>query len=728
MLWGNGIMSRHPMLVVVLVVALGALTASSSPAGPMTQQTPSAAGARVNPLLAPSPLPFGAPPFDKIQDADFRPAFETAMKAHLDEVAAIAADTAAPTFDNTLVALEKSGRLLTRVSLVFNGLASANTNPTLQALKEEVAPKLAAHEDAILLNGVLFKRVEAVHASRASLGLNAEALRLVEYYYQRFMRAGARLSEADKARLKALNEQDAALSARFTNQLMAAAKAAALVTGNAAELAGLSTDELDAAAAGAKARGLDGKFLVPLLNTTQHPMLPSLKNRATREQLFLAAWTRAERGDANDTRETVAKLADIRARRAELLGYPSFAAWVLEDQMAGKPAAVDQFFSRLVGPATANARAEARDIQALIDQQGGGFTLAPWDWDFYAEQVRKARYDLDNAALAPYLELDRVLKDGVFYTAHELYGMTFTERHDIPVFQKDVRVFEVFDHDGSSLALFYCDYFARDNKNGGAWMDNFAVQAKLLGSKPVVFNVANFVKPAAGQPALLSFDDVLTLFHEFGHALHGIFADATYPSLSGANVARDFVELPSQFNEHWALDPKVLAHYAVHRETGAPMPKELADKITKAATFNQGYSLTEVLEAASLDMQWHSLPVGAAVKDVDAFESAALRKAGLELAEVPPRYRSSYFLHIWANGYAAGYYAYLWAEMLDNDAFAWFSEHGGLTRANGDRFRRMILSRGNVGDYAKLYREFRGQDPGIEHMLKRRGIVATPER
>ncbi len=694
----------------------------------MTSQA-APAGARVNPLLAPSPLPFGAPRFDRITDADFRPAFETAMKAHQEEVAAIAANPAAPTFENTLVALEKSGQALTRVSLVFNGLSSANTNQTLQALQEEVAPKLAAHDDAILLNTQLFKRVEAVYEQRASLKLTDEQVRLAEYYYRRFVRAGARLSDPDKARLKALNEQDASLSARFVNQLLAATKAGALVASEPADLVGLSKDDLGTAAAAAAARGLQGQWLIPLQNTTQQPMLASLKNRATRERLFNASWTRTERGDANDTRETITKLADLRTRRAQLLGYPNFAAWVLEDQMAKTPAAVEQFLSRLVGPATANARAEARDIQALIDQQRGGFTLAPWDWDFYAEQVRKAKFDLNNEALAPYFELDRVLRDGVFYAAQQLYGITFTERHDIPVYQKDVRVFEVFDKDGSSLALFYCDYFARDNKNGGAWMDNFGIQSKLLGGKPVVFNVGNFTKPAAGQPALLTFDDVQTMFHEFGHALHGIFANATYPSLSGAAVARDFVELPSQFNEHWALDPKVLSHYAVHRVTGQPMPNDLADRITRAATFNQGYSLTEVLGAASLDMRWHSLPVGAPpVKDVDAFEVEALRKAALDVAAVPPRYRSSYFLHIWANGYWSGYYAYLWAEMLDNDAYAWFKENGGLTRANGDRFRQMILSRGNVGDYAKLYREFRGKDPSIEYMLKRRGIVPPTER
>jgi peptidyl-dipeptidase Dcp len=716
-------MLRSMALVLAGAIVVGAVSVSTWSEGPMTTtQTPTPAGARSNPLMSQSALPFGAPPFDKIQDGDFKPAFEAGMKAQLDEIAAIANNPAPPMFDNTLVALEKSGQLLTRVGLIFNGLSSANTNPTLQALQEEVAPKLAAHRDAIFLNDKLFKRIEAVHARRASLGLDAGSLRLVEYYDKRFVRAGARLSDADKTTLKALNEQDAALSAKFMNQLLAAAKAGALVTSNVAELAGLSNDDLQSAALAAKARGFDGQWLIALQNTTQQPKLSSVTNRATRERLFNASWTRAERGDANDTRETVAKLAVLRARRASLLGYPSHAAWSLEDQMAGTPAAVGQFLSRLVPPATANARNEARDIQAVIDQQHGGFTLAPWDWDFYAEQVRKARYDLNNAALAPYFELNRVLQDGVFYTAHELYGLTFKERHDIPVYQTDVRVFEVFDHDGTSLALFYCDYFKRDNKNGGAWMDNFTQQSTLLGGRPVVYNVGNFAKPAPGQPALLSYDDVTTVFHEFGHALHGIFANSKYPTLSGANVARDFVELPSQINEHWALDPKVLSHFAIHYQTGKPMPQDLADKVRKAATFNQGYSLTEVLSAAELDMIWHSLPASSPAQDVDAFETAALKKAGVDFAPVPPRYRSSYFLHIWANGYDAGYYAYLWAEMLDNDAFEWFTEHGGLTRANGDRFREMILSRGNVGDYAKLYREFRGKDPSIEPMLKRRGI------
>ena len=714
-------MPRRLLSVIVVAAAFCAVQPSSMTA--MTPQAPTPSAARENPLMKPSPLPFGAPAFDQIRDADFKPAMEAGIKAELEEISAIAASSSAPTFENTLVALEKGGVLLRRVSLILNALASANTNPTIQALQEELAPKLAALDDAIFLNEKLFARVEAVYKARASLKLDAESARLLDFYHQRFVRAGARLAPADKTALKALNEQEASLSAKFMNQLLAATKAGALVVSDVSELAGLSKDEIEAASIAAKSRDLDGRWVLPLRNTTQQGALASLTSRATREQLFRASWNRAERGDANDTRQTISTLASLRAKKAKLLGYPTFAAWVLEDQMAKTPEAADAFLTRLIPPATANARREAADIQALIDAQKGGFQLAPWDWDFYAEQVRKAKFDLDSNAVSQYLELDRVLRDGVFFAAQELYGLSFRERRDLPVFQKDVRVFDVIDHGGSPLALFYLDPFARDNKNGGAWMDNFVIQSKLLGTKPVVFNCANVAKPAPGQPVLLSFDDVSTLFHEFGHALHGMFADQQYPSLSGTAVARDFVELPSQFNEHWALDPTVLAHYAKHHKTGEPMPQALADKLKQAATFNQGYSLTEILGAAVLDMRWHSLPAGSAEQPVDPFEAGVLEKAGLNLPQVPPRYRSSYFLHIWANGYEAGYYAYLWAEMLDNDAYQWFVDHGGLTRANGDRFRNLILSRGNAGDYAKLYRDFRGQDPSIEPMLRRRGIT-----
>ncbi len=710
---------------VLALTALGSSPALADDQAPTDAPQPP----RTNPFFSPSPLPFQAPQFDRIQDADFKPALEEGMRQQKAEVEAIASNPEPATFANTLVALEKSGQLLGRVNNVFNALTGANTDPELQALREEMAPKLAAHRDAIYLNGKLFDRIQALYEKRAELKLDPESERLLEYDYKEFVQAGAKLSPADKAKLSELNAEEATLSARFTNQLLAANKAGALVITDKSDLAGLSDSALAAAAQAAADRGLKDAWVLPLQNTTQQPALQSLSNRATREKLFEASWMRTEHGNADDTRAIVQRLTEIRADKAALLGFDTYAAWKLQDQMAKTPQAVDDFLARLVPPATAKARQEAADIQAQIKADGADFTLAPWDWDFYAEQVRKARFDLDESQIRPYFELDNVLRNGVFYAANQLYGLTFTERHDLPVYNPDVRVFEVHDADGSPLALFYCDYFARDNKSGGAWMSNFVDQSKLLGTKPVVYNVANFTKPAPGQPALLSWDDVTTMFHEFGHALHGMFADTTYPSLSGTSVARDFVELPSQINEHWALYPQVFAHYAVHYKTGEPMPADLVAKIKKAATFNQGYALTELLEAASLDMAWHTLGADSPQQDVDHFEKSALEKAGLALAAVPPRYRSSYFAHVFGGGYAAGYYAYLWAEMLDNDAYAWFGEHGGLTRANGQRFRDMILSRGNTEDLATMYRAFRGRDPEIGPMLEHRGLpTTTPQR
>ena len=714
-------MSFRALLVCCEILAVSIVWAADAFAG---QSVPigSASVAPVNPLLAPRRLPFQAPPFDEIKDSDFAPAFAEGMKQQIVEVVSIANNTAPPTFDNTLVALERSGQTLSRVSMVFNALTSANTNDALQKLLEEIAPKLSAHQDAISLNGKLFDRIKTLYNARGQLHLAPEAERLLEYQYQQFVMAGALLSESDKARVKKLNEDDASLSAKFTNQLLAAAKDAALVVNNQDDLAGLSRAELDAAADAAKDRRLGGRWLITLSNTTQQPALESLARRSTREQLFNASSTRAERGDANDTRATIGRLSEIRAEKARLLGFPSFAAWRLQDQMAKTPDRVRRFLDDLVPAATEKARTEAADIQSLIAQQHGDFRLEPWDWDFYAAQVRKARFDVDVNQIRPFFELNRVLQDGVFYAAHELYGITFKERHDFPVYHPDVRVFEVFDKSGSNLGLVYFDYFRRDNKNGGAWMDTLVVQSRLLGTRPVVYNVANFAKPATGQSALITFDDVTTMFHEFGHALHGLFADQQYPTLSGTAVARDFVEFPSQFNEHWALDPKVLAHYARHAQTGEPMPKELVDRIKRAATFNQGYALTELLAAAELDLAWHTLAAPSGTPDVDRFEAAALASTHLDLPQVPPRYRSSYFLHIWANGYAAGYYAYLWTEMLDDDAFGWFEEHGGLTRANGRRFRDLVLSKGNTEDYAKVFRDFRGRDPSVDPMLVHRGL------
>lgn len=698
---------------------MGIVTSCNSNHG----SAPGADSSSTNPLLTKSTLPYEAPPFDKIKDSDFKPALEQGMTEQLAEMQKIADNPDAPTFDNTLVAMEKSGELLTRAGRVFNVLTSANTDSTLQKIQEEEAPKLAAHQDAIYLNAKLFARVKAIYDSRASLKLDAESMRLTEYYYQQFEKAGANLSDPDKAKLKELNQEEASLSAKFNNKLLAAAKAGALTINDTTALAGLSQGEKDALAQNAKANKMDGKWLIALQNTTQQPLLQSLSNRDTREKLFDASWNRAERSDSNDTRSTIVRIAQIRAQKAKLLGFPNYAAWNLQDQMAKTPEAVDKFFAELVPASVAKAKKEGADIQALIDKQKGGFKLQPYDWNFYSEQVRKQKFNLDDNEVKPYFELNKVLQDGVFYAANQLYGLTFKERHDIPVYQKDVRVFDVIDKDGTELGLFYCDYFKRDNKNGGAWMDNMVGQSKLLGTKPVIYNVCNFTKPAPGQPALISFDDVTTMFHEFGHGLHGLFASQQYPSLSGTNVARDFVEFPSQFNEHWASYPQVFKHYAVHYKTGQPMPQELVDKIKKSATFNQGYALTEIIAAAALDMQWHELPADAPLQDADKFETAALTKTGLNLPEVPPRYRSSYFLHIWANGYQAGYYAYLWTEMLDDDAYSWFTENGGLTRANGQRFRDMILSRGNTIDYGKMFKDFRGHDPDIKPMEEKRGLL-----
>jgi peptidyl-dipeptidase Dcp len=696
-----------------------ALTAIALAGGAAGAQT--AAFGPANPFYEASSLPFQAPPFDRIKDSDYQPAIDAGLAQLLNEANAIAGNPARPTFDNTLVALEKSGQLLNRVMFVFNCVTSANTDDDLQKVKNYEAPRLAANNDAIFLNSRLFARVKSVYDQRASLHLDPESLKLADWYYQQFVHAGANLSDSDKEKLKKLNEEDSTLSNQFMTRLLAGTKDAAYSTTNAAMLAGLNPAQLDGAARTAQDRKQQG-WVVSLQNTTEQPDLASLTNRDTRHTLFENSWNRTERGDANDTRSTIARLAQLRAQKAALLGYPSYAAWTLTDQMAKTPQTALHFVDALVPATRAKAASEANDIQALIDAQHGGFKLEPWDWNFYSEQVRKAKYDLDESEVKPYFELNNVLQDGVFYAAQQLYGLTFKERHDIPVYQPDVRVFEVFDADSKPLALFYCDYFKRDNKNGGAWMDVLINQSRLLGTLPVIYNVANFEKPAPGQPALLSFDDVTTMFHEFGHGLHGMFADTKYPNLSGTQVARDFVEFPSQFNEHWASDPEVFRHFARNYKTGEPMPAELAAKLKKARTFNQGYKLAEILAAAELDLEWHTLAVTAPLEDPDVFERDALEKTHLWIASVPPRYRSSYFLHIWANGYAAGYYAYLWTEMLDDNAFQWFEDHGGLTRANGDRFRRMVLSRGNTEDLDKMYTTWLGGQPTIDPMLKFRGL------
>jgi peptidyl-dipeptidase Dcp len=686
------------------------------------QSTPhnAATATAVNPFFAESSLPFHAPPFDKIKDADYTPALEEGMKSQLAEMEAIANNPAPPTFANTLEAMERSGELLTRVSKVFFNLSQSNTNDTLQKIKSEEAPKLADHSDAIYLNAKLFTRVKALYDQRDTLKLDRESRYLVERYYRAFVRAGAELSEADKTTLRGLNQEEAKLTTQFEEDVLAETTNGALVIDNKDELDGLSEADIAGAAETAKARGLQGKWVLELQNTTQQPALSSLKNRAVRERLFKASVMRGNHGGPNDTKQIVARLAVLREQHAKLLGYPNYATYVLDDQMAKTPQIAEKLMTGMVPAATAKARGEAARMQKLIDSEKGGFKLGPADWEFYAEKVRKAEYDLDESQVKPYFELEHVLRDGVFFAANKLYGVTFKERKDLPVYQPDVRVFEVFDANGQSLALFYADYFLRANKSGGAWDDSFVDQSSLMGTKPVIVNVCNFTKPAAGQPALLSFDDVTTMFHEFGHALHGMFSNIRYPTLG--NVPRDFVEFPSQFNEHWALDPTVFANYAKHFQTGKPMPQALVDKIKKSATFNQGYKTTEYLAAALLDMDWHALPADAPPQDVNAFEAAALKRLQIDMPEVPPRYHTTYFSHIWDGGYSAGYYAYLWSEVLDDDAFYWFKEHGGMTRANGQRFREMVLSRGGTEDAAMLYRAFRGRDPSVEPLLLERGL------
>ncbi|WP_088237489.1 peptidyl-dipeptidase Dcp [Kosakonia oryzendophytica] len=675
-----------------------------------------------NPFFAASPLPYQAPQFDMIQQEHYRPAFDQGLQQKRSEIAAIAGNPAAADFDNTVLALERSGQLLNQVTSVFFAMTSAHTNAFLQQLDEAFSAELAELANDIYLDDALFARVETVWQQRDALALDAESLRLVETTYQRFVLAGATLSADDKATLKALNTESATLTSQFNQRLLAADKAGGLVVDDVRQLEGLSEEAIAASAEAASAKGLENRWLLALLNTTQQPALAALRDRQTRENLFMAGWLRTEHGDANDTRALVLRLVQLRAQQAALLGFADFASWKIADQMAGTPQAALTFMRNIAPAARARAERELADIQQVIDAQQGGFRAQAWDWAFYAEQVRLAKYDLDESQIAPYFALNTVLTEGVFWAASELFGIRLVERFDIPVYHPDVRVWEIFDADGQGLALFYGDFFARDSKSGGAWMGNFVEQSTLLGTKPVIYNVCNYQKPAAGQTALLSWDDVITLFHEFGHTLHGLFARQRYASLSGTNTPRDFVEFPSQINEHWASQPQVFSRYARHYKSGDPMPDALREKMLRATQFNKGYDMTELLSAALLDMNWHSLANGTAVNDVESFEQQALQREQLDLAAVPPRYRSSYFAHIFGGGYAAGYYAYLWTQMLADDGYQWFVEQGGLTRENGQKFREAILSRGNSTDLAELYRNWRGHDPQIEPMLKNRGL------
>jgi peptidyl-dipeptidase Dcp len=675
-----------------------------------------------NPFLSVSLLPYQAPRFDVIEDGHYRPAFDAGLRQKREEIAAIAGNSAPATFDNTFVALEKSGELLDRVTSIFFAMTAAHTNDTLQRLDEQFSAELAELSNDLYLNEALFARVDALWQQRETLGLEAESRRLVEVIHQQFILAGAKLAPVQKAELRTLNTEAATLSTQFHQRLLAAAKSGGLVLDYQHQLDGLSSEDITAAASAARDKGLNDRWLLPLLNSTQQPALAQLRDRQTRKNLFDAGWLRNEKGDGNDTRALILRLAAVRAKQAALLGYRDYASWSMADQMAKTPEAAFTFMRQIAPAARARAERELADIQHVIDEQQGGFQAQAWDWNYYAEQVRLARYDLDEAQIKPYLELNNVLTDGVFWTASQLFGIRFVERFDIPVYHPDVRVWEIFDANGVGLALFYGDFFARDSKGGGAWMDNYVTQSTLLEQRPVIYNVCNYQKPTAGNPALLSWDDVVTLFHEFGHTLHGLFAVQRYPTLSGTRTPRDFVEFPSQINEHWARHPQVFARFARHYQSGEPMPDNLRDSMMRAATFNKGYDMTELVSSALLDMNWHTQTAETLPDDVDAFEQQAISRENLDLAAVPPRYRSSYFAHIFGGGYAAGYYAYIWTQMLADDGYQWFVEEGGLTRENGQRFREAILSRGNSSDLEALYRDWRGHDPLPEPMLKNRGL------
>ncbi|MBU4537154.1 MAG: M3 family metallopeptidase [Weeksellaceae bacterium] len=672
-----------------------------------------------NPFMKKSSLQYQAPEFDRIKDEHFKPAFDYGMKVQLAEIEKIASNPAAPTFENTLLALENSGEVLKRAQLVFYNLTGSNTNPTLQKLEEEYAPIFSGLSDKIYLNEKLYSRLNAIKTD----GLGPEEKRLLELYKTNFEIAGANLSAENKEKVKKINEELATLSTQFSNKLLDARKNGAVLITDVKELDGLSADEIAAAAADAKTAGQEGKYLLTLLNTTQQPLLQNLKNRATREKLFKASWYRAEKGNADDTRSILERQAKLRMEKGQLHGKKSFAEWKLQDQMAKTPENAMNLLAQLAKPAVATAKRESDEIQTLIDQQKGGFTVEPWDWNFYSEQVRKAKYDLDENQIKPYFEVRTVLEKGVFYAAEKFYGITFKERNDLPVYHPDVTAYEVFDRDGKSLAIYYLDFYTRDNKNGGAWMSNFVEQSHLLGQKPVIVNVFNFQKPAEGKPSLISYDDVSTMFHEFGHTLHGLFADQKYISISGTNTPRDFVEFPSQINEFFALEPSVLKNYALHYQTKQPMPQALVDKIKKAGTFNQGYSTTELVSAATIDMNWHSVTDESQFKPTLEFEKEVLAKYGFNLKQVPPRYHSPYFAHIWGGGYSAGYYAYMWSDLLNADAWDWISTHGGMTRENGDRFRKYILSVGNSVDLNQAFKDFTGRTPDIKPLLKNKGFI-----
>ncbi len=677
-----------------------------------------------NPFFAESPLPHQHPPFDRIDDAHYAPAFERGMADQIAEIETIAGASEPPTFDNTIVALERSGQLLNRVAATFFALSSADTNDAINAIRNEMAPRLAAHTDRMLLDAGLFARVETLYEQRAELGLDDESRRLVEEYYVDFVRAGARLSDAEKERMQAINARLAALSSRFTQNVLDEVNASAVVVESRDELAGLSEGQVAAAVAAAEARDLEGRYVIPLLNTSGQPALASLEDRGLRERIMRTSLARGSQGGEYDNRGVITEMARLRAERAAMLGYPNHAAYILERQTARTVDAVNQRLASLAPPAVANAEREAADLRAMAAAEGADLEVAAWDWSYYTEKVRAERYAFDAAQLRPYFEMDNVLENGVFFAATRLYGLTFEARPELPVYHPDVRVWEVFDAGGEPLGLFIGDFYARASKRGGAWMNAYVSQSHLLGTLPVVGNHLNVPKPPDGEPTLLTFDEVTTMFHEFGHALHGFFSNVRYPYFAGTSVPRDFVEYPSQVNEMWATWPEVLRNYAVHHETGEPMPADLLDRVLATQQFNQGFATTEYLAASLLDMAWHQLTADE-VPDavgVEAFEAAALEAAGVALETVPPRYRSTYFSHIWSSGYSAGYYSYIWSEVLDADSVEWFKENGGLLRENGDHFRSTLLSRGGSVEALDLFRAFRGAEPDIGPLLVRRGL------
>ena len=706
-------MNRHLMLAAAVAVVCSAAHAAE----------PASLLPASNPFARASTLPFGYPAFDKIKNEDYAPAFEEGMRQNAIEIEAIANNKAAPTFDNTIVAMEKSGQLLSRVSSVFGNLSGANTNDTFKALERELSPKRSAHGDAIRLNPKLYARIKSLYDRRDTLKLDAESKYLLERYHTDFVRAGAKLSAADKEKLKTINGTIATLQTTFTQNVLKETNASALVVDTREELAGMTDAAIDAAAAAAKAKGLDGKFLVAIVNTSGQPPLAVLTNRAVRERLMAASLTRGSHGGEFDSRDVVLKIAKARAEKATLLGYANFAAYSLEDQTAHDTAAVNKLLGELAKPAVNNARKEAADLQAVVDADKGNFTVDASDWAFYTDKVRAQRFAFDENQLKPYFELNNVLTNGVFYAAGKLYGLSFKERKDLPVYNPDVRVFDVFDADGKQLAIFLADMYARSNKQGGAWMNEYSSQSTLLGTHSVVANHLNIPKPNDGEPTLLTYDELRTLFHEFGHALHGMFSNVKYPRFAGTRVPRDFVEFPSQVNEMWSVWPEVLSNYAKHYQTGAPMPQELLDKVIASKKFNEGFRTTEYLSASILDQKWHQLGVSQMPSDVLAFEAAALKDAKVDYAPVPPRYRTTYFSHVFAGGYSAGYYGYLWSEKLDADTVNWFTENGGMLRKNGDWFRKMLLSRGGTMDAMQMFRNFRGRDAQIEPLLERRGLT-----